>query len=146
LGQRSRKRGRRTRAADAPAPPPRRSELRNEAVRAALTPLEPGERPWAIKISALIAVLVGAGDLIDVIVGGRIRFGSTHAGIGGIVLFALMMLICSAGSVQLRYWAVLGLEGLLGILLVIFSLFALRLSSVTDLIISVAILVPAGAT
>jgi hypothetical protein len=49
------------------------------------------------------------------------------------------------GLWRARYWAVLGLEGLLGILLVIFSLFALRLSSVTDLVISVAILVPAGA-
>ena len=46
----------------AAAPPPSRSEARNAAVRATLTPLEPGERPWSLKIATVLAVLIGAGD------------------------------------------------------------------------------------
>ncbi|MGZ4329023.1 MAG: hypothetical protein ACXVXL_13460 [Solirubrobacteraceae bacterium] len=36
------------------------SEERNAAVRATLEPYAPGERPWVIKVGALLALLTGA--------------------------------------------------------------------------------------
>jgi hypothetical protein len=156
LGQRSRKRGRRSRTAGPPvatAPSPRasapqaqagatrgsRSEERNAAVRATLEPLAPGERPWPIKIAALIAVLVGGGDLVDVIVGGHIRFGSSHAGVGGVVLFSVMMLICAVGMWQLRYWAVLGFQAILAIVILLFSLLLIRASNLLGFVVAFVI-------
>ena len=164
MAQRSRKRGRRKTAtkpatsapgtsapgASAPGtatkPPPtgeaggrRRSEERNAAVRATLTPIAPGARPWALKIAVLIALLVGVGDLIDVIVGGRISFGHSHAGAGGVVLFSVMMLVCAWGMWQLRYWAVLGFQAILAIVILLFSLLLIRASNVLGLIVGVAV-------
>jgi hypothetical protein len=148
LGQRSRKRGRRERtsppvatAARPPArrQPPSRSEQRNAAVRASLSPLQDGERPWPIIVAAVIAVLVGAGDLIDVIVGGRITFGRTHAGIGGVVLFSVMMLICAIGMWHLRYWAVLGFQAILAVVVLVFSLLLIRASNVLGLLVGLVV-------
>ncbi|MEA2160866.1 MAG: hypothetical protein QOD66_3246 [Solirubrobacteraceae bacterium] len=148
MGQRSRKRGRRgpparpvATAARPPArtQPPSRSEQRNAAVRATLTPLQEGERPWPIIIASVLAVLVGAGDLIDVIVGGRITFGRTHAGVGGVVLFSLMMLVCAAGMWRLRYWAVLGFQTILAVVVLVFSLLLIRASNLLGLLVGLVV-------
>ena len=148
MGQRSRKRGRRGSparpVATAARPPartqaPSRSEQRNASVRATLTPLEEGERPWPIIVAAVIAVLVGAGDLIDVLVGGRITFGRTHAGVGGVVLFSLMMLVCAGGMWRLRYWAVLGFQTILAVVVLVFSLLLIRASNVLGLLVGLVV-------
>jgi amino acid permease len=147
LPPRSRKRGRRepkqrpaVGAVPAAPKPPSRTEERNAAVRATLRPLTPGERPWPIKIAALIALLVGGGDLIEVIFGGRIKFGSTHPSVGGIVLFSILMLVCAVGVWQLRYWAVLGFQAILGIVILIFSLLLVRASNLLGFVVAAAII------
>ena len=61
------------------------------------------------------------------------------------LLFTALMYAMAWGLWKARYWAVLGLEGLIGILLVIFSLFALRAETFTDVVISLGILIPCGA-
>ncbi len=154
LGQRSRKRGRRTKppgaAGTATAAPPRapapteppepsRSTQRDAAARATLKPLAPGERPWSVIIGAVIALFVGGGDLIDVILGGRFSFGHTHAGVGGVILFSVMMLICAVGMWQMRYWAVLGFQAILAIVILIFSLLLIRASNLVGFAVAVVI-------
>jgi hypothetical protein len=146
LGKRSRKQRAPRRPAPAPAAapkPPSRSELRNEEARRKLEPLAPGERPRAVTIGAVLTAVVATVNFAFYLAGEKIQ-GQRPSAIG-IVFFTALMYAMTWGLWKARYWAVLGLEGLLGILLVIFSLFALRLSSVTDLLISVAVLVPAGA-
>ncbi len=172
LGQRSRKRGRRSKPAggpvatapsrtaagtdavartDTPADAPRkhggygaRTEERNAAVRARLAPLGPGERPWSIRIAALLALLVGGGDLVDVIAGGDIRFGNRHAGVGGVVLFAVMMLVCAVGTWRLKVWAVLGFQAILGIVILIFSLLLIRASNLLGFAVAIVIVLGGG--
>jgi hypothetical protein len=146
LGKRSRKRRTPQRTAAAPSAavkPPSRSEIRNEEARRALEPLGPGERPRAVTIGAVLTAFVATLNLVLYLAGGKIQ-GQRPAA-AGIISFTALMYVMTWGLWKARYWAVLGLEGLLGILLVIFSLFALRLSSVTDLLISLAVLIPAGA-
>jgi hypothetical protein len=121
-----------------------RSEERNAAVRETLAPIAPGERPWPIRIATLIALLVGGGDLVDVIVGGHIRFGNKHAGVGGVVLFSVMMLVCAVGMWRLRYWAVLGFQAILGIVILIFSLLLIRASNVLGFAVAIVIVVGGG--
>jgi hypothetical protein len=121
-----------------------RAEERNAAVRARLRPFAPGERPWAIKVGAVVAVLVGGSDLVDVLLGGRITVGRTHTGVGGVVLFSVMMLICAVGMWRMRYWAVLGFQAILAIVILIFSLYLIRASTVLGLVVALAVLGGAG--
>ena len=148
MAQRSRKRGRRRPpAAAGPRPaavqpaPPSRSEQRNAAVRATLAPLAPGERPWPLKVATLIAVLIGAGDLIVVIIDGSFRIGGAHTAPGGVILFSVLMLVCAWGMWQLRYWAVLGFQAILAFVILFFSLLLTRAS---NLLAVVAALVVVG--
>jgi uncharacterized membrane protein (DUF2068 family) len=142
LAQRSRKKGRRSRQRTAAAQPPRRpsrSEQRDAAVRATLTPLAPDERPWAITVGALLAVLSGLSQLILFLAGVRLRSTGVHASVGQTIAFTVLMLICAAGMWTMRYWAVLGFMALLAIL-VVFAVGALvKASSVVGLVIALAI-------
>jgi hypothetical protein len=155
LGQRSRKRGRRgkrpgtatvsTRLSEpAPvgSPTPSRSEERNAAVRAALEPLAPGERPLAVTIGAGIAALVGVGNLIALAAG--VKVSGKHPAAGGVILFALLMLTCAGGMWRLRYWAVLGFEALLAIIVLLFTLLLTRASNLLGFLIPVIVISGGG--
>ena len=151
----SRKRGRRRQpgtaapvapVATAPPPPsrpeatpPSRSEARNAAVRATLTPLAPGERPWSLKIAVLIAVLIGAGDLIAVLVDGQFNVGGAHTGAGGVIVFSVLMLVCAVGMWQLRYWAVLGFQAILAFVILFFALLGLRAANLLAVVAAVIV-------
>src|SRR5687768_10758976 len=46
-----------------------RSREKSEAARAALKPLEPGERPTAVTVGAIAAMLLAAANLVAVVAG-----------------------------------------------------------------------------
>jgi hypothetical protein len=159
LEQRSRKRGRRAKAADRAAvgttavavpavsrsePAVSRSEQRNAAVRATLEPFRSGERPWTIRVAVVVAVLIGAGDLVDVLVGGNLGFGGTHAGKGGVLLFSAMMLVCAGGMWRMRYWAVLAFQAILAFVVLFFSLALIRANNVAGVAIAVGVICGGG--
>jgi hypothetical protein len=147
LARRSRKRGRRAvqrqpragRPAGPPAPSPSRTEERNAAVRATLKPLAPGERPWPLKVAALLAVLVGAGDLLQLVFAGTLDIGGTKTSSPGVVFFAVLMLVCAVGMWQQRYWAVLGFQAILAFVILIFSLLLIRASNLLGFVVAIAI-------
>jgi hypothetical protein len=129
-----------------PAAPPQRvsrSELKNAAVREQLEPIEEGERPLVLTIGALVTFAAAAANLIAFIAGQKI--GGERPAVSGIVAFTALMLAMAWGLLNKKYWAVLGLEALLGLLLVILSLFLLRAENLKSALIVVAIVVPAGA-
>jgi hypothetical protein len=158
LAQRNRKRGRRSkppeakRAAVAVQPVSEqegtavlsRSEQKNAAVRATLEPYRSGERPWSIRVAVLVAFLIGAGDLVDVLVGGNLGFGGTHPAKGGVILFSVLMLVCAAGMWRMRYWAVLGFQAILAFVVLFFSLALIRASNVAGVIIAVLVVCGGG--
>ena len=123
----------------ATASPYGRSEERNAAVRATLTPLAPGERPWPLKVAAAIALLIGAGDLIVVLIDGQFRVGGAHTAPGGVVVFSILMLVCAWGMWQLRYWAVLGFQAILVFVILFFTLLLLRASNLLAVVAGVAV-------
>lgn len=163
-GRSSRKRGRHARTAPAarvlpspPVPPApesssrgstsataprgrRSAEERNAEVRAGLTPLAPGERPWSLRIAVLLALLIGVGDLVELLVGGRVKFGSTHTSVGSVLVFSAVMLVCAGGMWRLRYWALLGFQALLGFVILFFSLALIRASNVAGFLIPIAVI------
>jgi hypothetical protein len=139
------KRKRKKRAAGTTPPvakPPSRTEQKNEAARAALLPLEQGERPRAVTVAAVVAGLLGASNLALYIAGVDIRGENANA---GALLFGGLMLAAAWGMWKVRYWAVLGMQALLGLIIIVFSLFAMTAASVWALLLALAIVGSAGA-
>jgi hypothetical protein len=122
--------------------PPSRTERKNAEARAALKPLEPGERPRAVTVGAIATVGLVVANVVVYAAGLSVRGDRPQA--FGFVLFAVVMLTMAWGLWKARYWAVLALQALLAIIVLFFSLFLLRFQSVTDVLIALGVIVPAS--
>jgi uncharacterized membrane protein (DUF2068 family) len=112
---------------------------RDAAIRATLTPLAPGERPWPIMVGALLAAASGVSQLILFLAGVKLHTTGLRASAGQTIAFTVLMLICAIGMWTMRYWAVLGFMALLAIL-VLFAVGALvKASSTVGVVIALAI-------
>jgi hypothetical protein len=138
LAQRSRKRGRRgtPRPARAPATPRPSSEERNAAVRATLQPLEAGERPWPLVVSALLALSLVVANLVVLVADIKIK-GAKPA---SEVVYLAVMSMCSYGLWRARYWAVLGFMVLLLITMLEAAYLLTRASTAAGVVITVVLL------
>jgi hypothetical protein len=119
-----------------------RAEARNAEVRAQLAPLAPGERPRALVAAAALAVALGLANLAALVAG--IEVDGDQPSALGVLLFCAVMFIAAAGLWSARYWAVLGFEVLLGLIVLVFSLFLLRASNVLAVVVCIPIIVIAG--
>jgi hypothetical protein len=90
-----------------------------------------------------VTLLTGAANLISYLAG--VEIGGKRPAAIGILVFTGLMLAMAYGLWKARYWAVLGLEALLGLLIVIMSLFLLRAENVKSALIALAIILPSGA-
>jgi hypothetical protein len=141
-------------AAPPPAKPPRtqwfapsveevsRSQRRDAEARANLEPLAPGERPMAIRVSAVLAALLGLANLVAWLAGDKI--GGKHPAAGGILLFSGVMLVCALGLWRMWYGAVLGFMALLAIIGTLFSLYLVEASNALGFIVAPIIIAGAG--
>jgi hypothetical protein len=57
---------------------------------------------------------------------------------------ALIMLVAAVGMWRARYWAVLGMQALLGLLIVFVAVAGLTAENVLAVVVVLAIIVPAG--
>lgn len=147
MGQRNRKRGRRERPAPvaaAESPKPSRSEQRNAAVRATLRPIAPGERPWVITVGAALAGLNGLVQLILFIAGVKLKVAGNRPQTFSVIAFAFLMFVCAAGMWRMRYWAVLGFQALLAIVILTFTLVLVRANSVLGAVVSLVVVAAGG--
>lgn len=133
MAPRSRKRGRRERPGTRTGAPRERSEARNEAVRATLTPYAEGERPWAITVSAIVAALLGGFNLVSFLLGSRLRVDGQKPGTAAVLLFALVMFGCAGGMWRMRYWAVFAFQVLLVLVLLTFAILLIKVSNLAGL-------------
>ncbi len=101
-----------------------KSEKRNAQARAQLEPLKPGERPGAVTVAAVVATVFALAQVVLLLAGVTIK-GKTPSP-GGVLFFAVIMLVAAWGLWNVKYWAVLGFEALLAIVIVAFSLFLLK--------------------
>jgi hypothetical protein len=143
LARRSRKRTA-TRGPDQRRPRDRyaRARERDALARAALVPLAPGERPRAVTIAAVLAAMLGAGNVLLLAVGWEVQGGDQS--VVGVLLFAALMAAAAIGMWQCRYWAVLGFEALLGIAIVYASMALMVASNLDAVLRCVAVIAIAG--
>jgi hypothetical protein len=149
VGKRSRKRRAEPATAPRPAPPraapaPRasRSEAKNAAVRAQLEPLETGERPAAVTVGAVVASALALANIVLYIAG--VKVSGQKPTIQGIAGPTLIMAVCGYGMWRAKYWAVLGMEALLGLVIVIFGLLLATAENLKAVLIAVAVILVSG--
>jgi hypothetical protein len=111
-------------------------------VRAALKPLAPGERPWAVVVSSLVAAGLGLANLIAWIAGDTIN--GKHPAASGIIIFSAVLLACAVGVWRLWYGAVLGFMALLAIIAVLFTLYLIEASNLLGLAVALTIVGASG--
>jgi len=123
-----------------------RSRAKDEAARAALKPLAPGERPTAVTVGAIAAVVLAAANVVAMIAGWNSLGGDTDEGRAAAftILWSVILLVVASGMWRSRYWAVLGMQTLLGITLVLATLSLLTANSVGSVVILVVILAATG--
>ncbi|MGI8557082.1 MAG: hypothetical protein ACR2ND_02035 [Solirubrobacteraceae bacterium] len=145
MGQRSRKR-KRSEGGDAPAarratpgprPPRPSSSEQADAARARLEPLTPTDRPAPLLIAIALVMLLGLINTALYFAGTKIQ--GKHPG-AGVLAFSLVMFVAGIGMYQLRYWAVLGFQALLALIVLVFGLFLVRASNIEALVLSVAVI------
>jgi hypothetical protein len=107
-------------------------------------PLAPGERPWPLRIAIAVALLVAIGNVVQAAIGPDVKVGGTRSNVGGSLLFSAVMLVCGIGMWRLRYWAVLGFQALLGIVIIAFVFVALTANDLLRLAISLAVISAGG--
>ena len=142
MGKRSRKA--RT-GAGAGAAPPRgyeRSRQRNETARAQLEPLAPGERPRAVTVAAVIAGVMAVANLALYLAGWDVR--GQDPNLGGALAVCVVLGAAAIGMWRTQYWAVIGFEVLLGVLVVFAALSLMLASNVQGALLSLAVIALAG--
>lgn len=121
---------------------PKRSETRNQAVRDSLEPLAPGERPTAVTVAFVVVVLLAVANLVAFLLGTGVT--GVQPSVGYFVIYELIMAGMAYGLWRARYWAVLGLQTLLGLAIVFTMIASIKANSWLDLLIVVVIVVPSG--
>ena len=119
-----------------------RGRARDEAARAALIPLQPGERPPAVMVAGVLALVLALTNFGAYVAGLEVQGDRPNA--IGVGVFTLLLLTAAIGCFRVRYWAVLGMQALLGLVVVIFSLLLIRFGDLLELAIALAIIGSAG--
>ena len=123
-----------------------RSRAKAEEARAALKPLAPGERPTAVTVSAIVAALLAAANLIAVIAGwdGAAGEDDRARALAGSILVTGLLCVVAWGMWQAKYWAVLGMQTLLALTLIASALGLVTAGDAGAAIVLVLIIVAAG--
>ena len=138
----SRKKRKQRQRAVAQDRPPSRSQQKDADARAALVPLAPGERPAAVTVGAAVAGVLGVANIAMYVAGFEVD--GERPQVVGVLAFSALMLTAAWGMWRVRYWAVLGMQTLLALLIVIFSIVLVTARDIWGVLLVLAIVVPAG--
>jgi hypothetical protein len=119
-----------------------RSRLRDDALRARLEPFGPGERPLAVTICAVLAALIAIANLALYLAGWEVR--GEDPKLGGTLALCVVLLAAAVGMWRMKYWAVLGFEVLLGVLVVSAALSLMLASNLRAALLSAAVIAISG--
>jgi hypothetical protein len=120
-----------------------RAEERNQHAREALEPLAEGTRPGVVTVAAVISAVIAISIVVGYLTGAKVD-GSKPA-LGQILVPALLMGTMAWGMWRSRYWAVLGFQMIL-VLLIFSAVFglAVQAASVAQVAATLGLLAVAG--
>jgi len=119
-----------------------RGRAKDEAARAALVPLAPGERPRAVTVGAIAAAVAAVANTVSL----AISFDSNEPAKSLYTVLGVIVLVAiAAGMWRARYWAVLGLQTLLALTILIASVAVITAGNLWAVLLVIAIIVPSGA-
>ena len=132
-------------AAEAEARGVTKSEIRNERVRETLEPLDKGERPLVVTIGAVLSILISISIVVAWLAKVEVQVGNTDISerpsafqvFPPAVLFAVM----GYGMLRARYWAVLGFQAIMAIIMIGAFLALIAATSAFEALSTLAILV-----
>jgi hypothetical protein len=120
-----------------------KAEERNQAAREALEPLAEGERPTVVTLGAIVAALIVVSIVIGYAAGAEVN--GEQPKLAQVVAPAVIMGMMAWGMWHARYWAVLGFQLIL--VIVLFSAFfglVVGASSVGQILGTLLLLAVAG--
>jgi uncharacterized membrane protein YdbT with pleckstrin-like domain len=128
------------------------SERRNQEARERLEPLAPGERPTVVTIGAVISAVLSLSVIAGWIAGVEVttfddfgnEVGEQRPNIVSALVPALLMGVMAWGMWRAKYWAVLGFQALLAILIIATALGLVAATSWRQVVGNIVILAVAG--
>ena len=140
MGRRSRRRD----PAGRPLPrePRVRGEAANELVRAELEPLAPGEVPRAVKVAAVISLILAVLNVGSLL--GGVELSGERAKPSGVIVFSLLLVMAAVGMWRGSYWAVLGFQALIALAIIIFGVLLTAASNLAALLICLLVIFGGG--
>jgi hypothetical protein len=120
-----------------------RAEQRNQEARETLEPLAEGERPLVVTIGAAVSALVAVSVLVGYLAGAEVD--GERPRLAQVLAPALLMGIMAWGMWRARYWAVLGFQLILVVLIfsAVFGL-AVEAASVAQFAATLGLLAVSG--
>ena len=119
-----------------------RSASRDAAARAALVPLKPGERPRAVTVAAVVALVLAVGNALAYALGGQIA-GQRPQPVA-VAAPVLLLSLLAWGMWRARYWAVLTTQVLLAFLVLLFGTLAVFAENARSLLVALVVALGAG--
>jgi hypothetical protein len=125
-----------------------RSQLKDEIAREQLEPLAEGERPLVVTIGAVISLLIAASIVIAWLAGVEVRVGNTDVeeepSLFQVVPPAVLFAVMGVGMLGARYWAVLGFQAIMAIIMIGAVITLIAATSVFQAVSTALVLVIAG--
>lgn len=118
-----------------------RQRAKDDAARAALEPLAPGERPRAVTVGAIVAAVAAVANAVALALGYEAGEGQKVA---TTVMGTVVLTIVAVGMWRSRYWAVLGMQTLLALTIIVAALALLTAVNVLAAVLVLAIIAAAG--
>ncbi len=126
-----------------------RSELKNEQARERLEPLAEGERPLVVTIGAVISLLIAASIIIAWLAGVEVQVGNTdieeRPSAFQVLPPAILFTVMGLGMLAARYWAVLGFQAIMAIIMIGAFITLIAATSVFQALSTFLVLAIAGA-
>jgi hypothetical protein len=117
-------------------------EERNRAAREALEPLPQDERPPVVTVGAVISGLIAASVVIAYLAGAEVN--GERPPILQVIPSAVVMGVMSFGMWRGRYWAVLGFQAILALLILAAALGLVSAGSAAQLVGNLTLIAIAG--
>jgi hypothetical protein len=119
-----------------------RSEERNRAARESLEPLAPSERPTVVTVGAAISALVGLSVIVAFALGATVN--GTRPPVVQLIVPVVLTGVTAVGMWRARYWAVLGFQAVLALVIVAAALGLVAATSLTQVLGNSALIAVAG--